>query len=107
MTAMKVTEVSRGSAHARQVALVRASLLQGIEYGARKGSRRDDRPVPRGARQLAADQSPPPWPVSFCARLSDLRTTPGRSSGLTSRRFSNSGIASAGRPVSRYAVPRL
>jgi hypothetical protein len=50
MTAMKVTEVSRGSAHARQVALVRASLLHGIEYGARKGSRRDARPVPHRAR---------------------------------------------------------
>ena len=49
MTAMKVTEISRGSAHARQVALVRASLLQGIEYGP-KGSRRDDRPVTRRAR---------------------------------------------------------
>jgi hypothetical protein len=33
MTAAKVTELTRGSAHQRQVALVRASLLQGVEYG--------------------------------------------------------------------------
>lgn len=32
MTAAKVTEVSRGSAHRRQVAYVRASLLRGVEY---------------------------------------------------------------------------
>ncbi len=39
MYAAKVTEVSRGSAHQRQVALVRASLLRGVEYD-RKGSPR-------------------------------------------------------------------
>jgi hypothetical protein len=49
MTAMKVTEISRGSAHQRQVALVRASLLQGIEYGPR-GARRGDRPGTQRAR---------------------------------------------------------
>ena len=32
MTAAKITEVSRGSAHSRQVAYVRASLLRGVEY---------------------------------------------------------------------------
>ena len=32
MTAAKITEVSRGSAHRRQVAYVRASLLRGVEY---------------------------------------------------------------------------
>jgi hypothetical protein len=34
MSPAKVTELSRGSAHQRQVAYVRASLLAGIEYGA-------------------------------------------------------------------------
>ena len=33
MTAAKVTEVRRVSAHTRQVAYVRASLLRGVEYG--------------------------------------------------------------------------
>ena len=32
MTAAKVTEVRRGSAHRRQVDYVRASLLRGVEY---------------------------------------------------------------------------
>jgi hypothetical protein len=32
MTTAKVTEVSRGSAHRRQVEYVRASLLRGVEY---------------------------------------------------------------------------
>jgi hypothetical protein len=49
MTAMKVTEISRGSAHARQVALVRASLLHGVEYG-RRAPHRHGRPVPSSAR---------------------------------------------------------
>ena len=38
MTTAKVTEISRGSAHRRQVAYVRASLLRGVEY--RDGSPR-------------------------------------------------------------------
>ena len=32
MTQSKVTEISRGSAHRREVAHVRASLLRGVEY---------------------------------------------------------------------------
>jgi hypothetical protein len=32
MTPAKVTEIARGSAHRRQVAYVRASLLRGIEH---------------------------------------------------------------------------
>jgi hypothetical protein len=35
MSPAKVTELSRGTAHQRQVAYVRASLLAGIDYGAR------------------------------------------------------------------------
>jgi hypothetical protein len=50
MSPAKVTEISRGSAHQRQVAYVRASLLQGIEYG-RKDGGRPTRPGQRaGAR---------------------------------------------------------
>ena len=32
MTAANVTEIRRGSAHRREVAYVRASLLRGVEY---------------------------------------------------------------------------
>jgi hypothetical protein len=32
MTAAKITELHRGSAHRRQVEYVRASLLRGVEY---------------------------------------------------------------------------
>ena len=42
MLTAKVTELSRGTAHQRQVAYVRASLLQGIDYG-RKEPRGSDR----------------------------------------------------------------
>ena len=42
MTTANVTEISRGSAHRRQVDTVRASLLRGIEY---PGERRTVRPV--------------------------------------------------------------
>ncbi len=42
MTPSKVTEISRGTAHHREVAYVRASLLRGIDY--RHEQPRPDRP---------------------------------------------------------------
>ena len=44
MSSATITEIRRGSAHRRQVDLVRASLLRGIEYPT-KASRRTVRPV--------------------------------------------------------------
>jgi hypothetical protein len=49
MSPAKVTELSRGSAHQRQVAYVRASLLAGIEYSPRD-PRRDGPSLPNRLR---------------------------------------------------------
>jgi hypothetical protein len=49
MTTATITEVRRGSAHTRQVDLVRASLLRGIEYRG-KAPRRAVSAAARGYR---------------------------------------------------------